>query len=621
VTTVVPGGAGPRIAVMIPCYNEEIAIPRVVADFRHALPRAAIYVYDNNSSDRTAAVARAAGAIVRREGLQGKGNVVRRMFADIEADIYVLVDGDDTYAASDAPEMVRMLLDEQLDMVTGLRVSHSITAYRRGHRFGNWMLTGMVRAVFGQGISDMLSGYRVFSRRFVKSFPAVASGFETETEFSVHALEMRMAIDELRTPYKDRPAGTASKLRTYSDGLRVLRAIVQLVKQERPLQFFSISGLFLALLGFGLGVPVILTFLETGLVPRLPTALLATGLMLLSFLSFSVGLILESVAQGRKELKRLSYLGIPAVAPIGLSAGQPGGDGFDRVQRQDQLVPVAALVAAESAAGPIAAQAIRGPSESGRTAAAFAGRAAGEAAHETGVVPGSEPPPAPRVDAKYYEVATPRSLSERLVVRARDRIYADFLRLCVPAAQDSVLDVGVSDVVGDAANVLERRYPWRRRITAVGLGSGEDFIAAYPEVAYRRIEPNRPLPFADDEIDIVTSNAVLEHVGSAENQRRFVAELMRVGRRGFLTVPNRFFPVEHHTGIPLLHWMDRSFAVACRVLGKQTWSRPETLILMSRSRLRAACPPGAAVRIGTTGLLLGPFSANLYLYWDRRRGV
>ena len=311
-TTLVPGAPAPRIAVLIPCYNEEIAIPRVVADFRRVLPQAAVYVYDNNSSDRTAAVARAAGATVRREGLQGKGNVVRRMFADIEADIYVLVDGDDTYAAADAPEMVRMLVDERLDMVTGLRVSHSITAYRRGHRFGNWMLTFMVRAVFGQGISDMLSGYRVFSRRFVKSFPAVATGFETETEFSVHALEMRMPIDELRTAYKDRPAGAASKLQTYRDGLRILRAIVQLVKQERPLQFFSLCGLFLGLLGIGLGTPVILTFLETGLVPRLPTAVLATGCMSLSFLSFSVGLIIESVAQGRKELKRLAYLSTPA---------------------------------------------------------------------------------------------------------------------------------------------------------------------------------------------------------------------------------------------------------------------------------------------------------------------
>ncbi len=618
-TTLVPGAPAPRIAVLIPCYNEEIAIPRVVADFRRVLPQAAVYVYDNNSSDRTAAVARAAGATVRREGLQGKGNVVRRMFADIEADIYVLVDGDDTYAAADAPEMVRMLVDERLDMVTGLRVSHSITAYRRGHRFGNWMLTFMVRAVFGQGISDMLSGYRVFSRRFVKSFPAVATGFETETEFSVHALEMRMPIDELRTAYKDRPAGAASKLQTYRDGLRILRAIVQLVKQERPLQFFSIAGLFLALLGIGLGVPVILTFLATGLVPRLPTALLATGLMLLSFLSFSVGLILESVAQGRKEMKRLAYLGIPTFAPFVLSAAQPAGDIADGAAQRDELVPVAALVSSGSGAEAIAAHAIRGQSGNGWPDAGLSGRAVRGSGHDPGVEAG--PPVPAQVDGKYYEVATPRSLSERLVIWARDRIYADFMRLCVPAAQDRVLDVGVSDVVGDAANVLERRYPYRQRITAVGLGSGEDFTAAYPDVAYRQIEANRPLPFADDEIDIVTSNAVLEHVGSLENQRRFVADLMRVGRRGFLTVPHRFFPVEHHTGIPLLHWMDRSFAVACRVFGKQDWSRPESLILMSRSRLRAACPPGAAVRIGTTGLLLGPFSANLYLHWDRRRGV
>nr|WP_294504973.1 methyltransferase domain-containing protein [uncultured Rhodopila sp.] len=192
------------------------------------------------------------------------------------------------------------------------------------------------------------------------------------------------------------------------------------------------------------------------------------------------------------------------------------------------------------------------------------------------------------------------------------------MELCLPTPQDTVLDVGVSDVVGDAANVLERRYPFPQRITAVGLGSGEDFAAAYPAVKYRQIAANQPLPYADGEIDIVTSNAVLEHVGSVESQRRFVTDLMRVGRRGFLTVPHRFFPVEHHTGIPLLHWTDRSFALACRLSGKQKWSRPENLILMSRSRLLAACPPGANLRIGATGLLLGPCSANLYLYWDRR---
>ena len=481
-----------------------------------------------------------------------------------------------------------MLTDDRLDMVTGLRVSNSITAYRRGHRFGNWMLTGMVRGGVRAGHLRHAVRLPGVQPAFREILSRGGVGFETETEFSVHALEMRMPIDELRTAYKDRPPGAASKLQTYKDGLRILRAIVQLVKQERPLQFFSISGLFLALLGIGFGVPVILTFLETGLCrachggsgDRLHAAVV---------LSFSVGLIFESVAHGRKEMKRLAYLGVPVFTP----GAQPSRvDSNDVPQRQDQLVAALAASGGGWHDGGLPAQAV------------LAG-----------------PPQPENVDGKYYEVATPHSVSERLVIRARDRIYADFMRLCLPAEQDRVLDVGVSDVVGDAANVLERRYPFRRRITAVGLGSGEDFIAAYPDVAYRQIEAHQPLPFADGEIDIVTSNAVLEHVGSPENQRRFVADLMRVGQRGFLTVPNRFFPVEHHTGIPFLHWMDRSFAVACRLFGKHEWSRPEALILMSRSRLRAVCPPGVDVRIGTTGLVLGPFSANLYLYWDRRRGA
>ena len=222
------------------------------------------------------------------------------------------------------------------------------------------------------------------------------------------------------------------------------------------------------------------------------------------------------------------------------------------------------------------------------------------------------------VDIKYYEVAKPRSFAEQVVIRARNRIYEDFIRLCCPGPEETILDVGVSDVIGGAANVLERCYPHPERITAVGLGGAEDFRAAFPSVAYRRIVADEPLPFADKSFDITTSNAVLEHVGGLEQQRRFVAELMRVGRRTFLTVPHRFFPVEHHTAIPFLHWMDGGFAVACRLLGKQDWSRPENLILMSRRRLRAACqssvPSGVRVEIGMTGLLLGPFSANLYLY-------
>jgi len=295
----------------VPAPDRQTALRVVVAAFRAALPGAAIYVYDNNSADGTAAAALAAGALVRRETLQGKGHVVRRMFADIEADIYVLVDGDDTYDAAAAPSMLRRLVEDGLDMVIGTRVTDIEAAYRPGHRLGNRVLTGMVAAIFGNRVSDMLSGYRVFSRRFVKSFPALATGFETETEFTVHALELRMAIGEVATRYRDRPAGSASKLRTYTDGFRILRTIVILVKEERPLQFFSLGGLLLLLLGIGFGVPVIMQFLATGLVPRLPTAVLATGLVLLSFLSFAAGLILDSVTRGRKEFKRLAYLAVP----------------------------------------------------------------------------------------------------------------------------------------------------------------------------------------------------------------------------------------------------------------------------------------------------------------------
>jgi glycosyltransferase involved in cell wall biosynthesis len=305
----------PRIAVLIPCFNEEIAISKVVADFRAALPGAEIYVYDNNSRDNTVAAASATGAVVRRETLQGKGHVVRRMFADIEADAYVLVDGDDTYDASAAPEMVRCLLEEQLDMVNGRRVEQvgegPVGAYRRGHRTGNLVLSGLVRTVFGDRIQDMLSGFRVFSRRFVKTFPALASGFETETEFTIHALDLMMPLVEVPVAYRERPPGSASKLRTYSDGLRILRTIVVLVKEERPLQFFCAVGLLLLLFGIGLGIPVVATFFQTGLVPRLPTAVLATGIIMIAMLSFTCGLILDSVARARKEAKRLAYLAIP----------------------------------------------------------------------------------------------------------------------------------------------------------------------------------------------------------------------------------------------------------------------------------------------------------------------
>ncbi len=310
---------GLRVAVLVPCYNEEVAIPKVVADFRAALPDATVYVYDNNSADGTVAAARAAGAVVRTETLQGKGNVVRRMFADIEADIYVLVDGDDTYEAAAAPEMVRLLVENQLDMVNGARVTEIEAAYRRGHRFGNAMLTGIVARIFGNRVSDMLSGYRVFSRRFVKSFPALAAGFETETEFTVHALELKMPVGEVRTAYKDRPAGSTSKLRTYSDGFRILRTILILVKEERPLQFFSLAGGALLLAGIAIFIPVLAEYLRTGMVPRLPTAILSTALVLVAFLAFACGLILDTVTRGRKEAKRMAYLSIPAAG-----TGKPG---------------------------------------------------------------------------------------------------------------------------------------------------------------------------------------------------------------------------------------------------------------------------------------------------------
>lgn len=301
-----------RCAVLIPCYNEEKAIGIVVADFRAALPDAIVYVYDNNSTDDTVGEARRAGAVVRSEPRQGKGNVVRRMFADVDADIYVLVDGDDTYHAPSAPELVRRLVDDELDMVLASRqASEDREAFRQGHRFGNRLLTGFVSTLFHNDLEDMLSGYRVFSRRFVKSFPALAVGFETETELTVHALELRLPFCEVPVPYKSRPTGSESKLRTYRDGLRILITILILFKEERPLVFFSIIGGLLALLSLGLAVPVFYEYIETGMVPRFPTAILATGIMLLAFLSFTSGLILDTVARGRSELKRLAYLAVP----------------------------------------------------------------------------------------------------------------------------------------------------------------------------------------------------------------------------------------------------------------------------------------------------------------------
>ncbi len=304
----------PRIAVLVPCYNEEAAIAVVIDGFRAALPGADIYVYDNNSKDRTVEVARAAGAVVRTETLQGKGNVVRRMFADVDADLYIMVDGDSTYHAASAPKLVDLLLDQQLDMVVGARVDTETAAYRPMHRLGNRVLTGFVAELFGARFTDILSGYRVFSRRFVKSFPALSQGFEIETELTVHALELRMPIAELATPYGARPEGSTSKLSTFRDGFKILMTILNLFRGERPLAFFNIVFAVLALVSLGLSLPLAITYIETGLVPRLPTAVLATSIMLLAFLSLACGFILDTVTHGRREMKRLAYLAIPATS-------------------------------------------------------------------------------------------------------------------------------------------------------------------------------------------------------------------------------------------------------------------------------------------------------------------
>lgn len=301
----------PRIAVLIPCYNEEATIAEVVPDFAAALPGAVIYVYDNNSKDRTVALAREAGAVVRRETLQGKGHVIRRMFSDVEADAYVLVDGDATYEPASATEMIDMLLHEGLDMVTGTRVTSIRAAYRPGHRLGNNLLTSIVANVFGNRITDMLSGYRVFSRRFVRSFPALSSGFETETEFTIHALELEMPLGELKTPYKDRPEGSTSKLNTYRDGMRILFTILNLVRDQRPLQFFALLAVLLVILGVGLSVPILAEFNRSHTVPRFPTAILSTGLIVVAVLMLVCGLVLDSVSRGRKETKRMLYLSVP----------------------------------------------------------------------------------------------------------------------------------------------------------------------------------------------------------------------------------------------------------------------------------------------------------------------
>ncbi len=301
-----------EIAVLVPCYNEAAAIGKVVADFRAALPSAKIYVYDNNSSDNTIEVATAAGADVHREERRGKGNVVRRMFQDIEADVYVMVDGDDTYDASVAQQLVNKLVDGNLDMVVGRRIETHQAAYRAGHRLGNAVLTGLVRWLFGAKIVDMLSGYRVFSRRFVKSFPSFSREFEIETELTVHAMQMRMPVAEIDTNYKERPPGSTSKLRTFRDGWRILLTITNLMRNERPLLFFSLIGLLVATVAVILGLPVFLEYLDTHLVRRFPTAILCTGLVVISFLCIATGLILDLVSHVRRESKRLAYLSYPS---------------------------------------------------------------------------------------------------------------------------------------------------------------------------------------------------------------------------------------------------------------------------------------------------------------------
>lgn len=303
--------ASPRIAVVVPCYNEALTIAAVVKRARAALPGTVVYVYDNNSTDDTVKVARAAGAVIGSERAQGKGNVVRRMFADIDADIYIMVDGDDTYDLDAAPKLIATMREQSLDFINGARIDTQQSAYRAGHRFGNRLLSGLVQRIFGRQFSDMLSGYKIFSRRFVKSFPAESQGFEIETELTIHALELQMPCSEMPTAYGVRPEGSSSKLSTFRDGLRILLLILRLVKDERPFQLFGTLALAFALSSFWLGVPVVLEFAATGLVPRFPTAILATGLMLVGVMSFSIGLVLDTVTKARRETKRLAYLAQP----------------------------------------------------------------------------------------------------------------------------------------------------------------------------------------------------------------------------------------------------------------------------------------------------------------------
>lgn len=304
--------SSPRIAVLLPCYNEEAAIGATVEGFRRALPDATVYVYDNNSRDRTKEVAAAAGAVVRSEIQQGKGCVVRRMFADIDADVYIMADGDLTYDPDSAGEMVRLVLTEQLDMVVGIRRHDAAAAYRGGHVLGNRIFTRLLAGLFGRSFTDIFSGYRAFSRRFAKSFPVLSEGFEIETEMSVHALELRMPVGEIETRYLARPEGSHSKLSTFRDGWRILKTIVMLYRIERPVLFFGGIGALLVVAAVILALPLVFTYLDTGLVPRFPTAILATGMTIVAVLSFFAGLILDTVTRGRREVRRLAYLALPA---------------------------------------------------------------------------------------------------------------------------------------------------------------------------------------------------------------------------------------------------------------------------------------------------------------------
>lgn len=324
-----------RVAVLVPCYNEAPTIAKVVRDFRAALPDAAIYVYDNNSSDSTSEIARSAGARVRREMLRGKGNVVRRMFADVEADVYLLVDGDDTYPAAEAPKLIDRLLQDGLDLVNGRRTGGSAGCYRHGHQLGNRFLTGAIGCLFGHRLADVLSGYKAFSRRFIKSFPALASGFEIEAELAVHALDLRMPIGEVDIDYRERPPGSTSKLRTYRDGLNILGSIVRLVKEERPLPFFLAVASALAAVSLAIGWSIVLEFIDTGLVPRFPSAILATGLMLVAVLSLMSGLILDTITLGRRETKRLHYLKLPGIQSEACLDGQSDFATLQRTQACD----------------------------------------------------------------------------------------------------------------------------------------------------------------------------------------------------------------------------------------------------------------------------------------------